>query len=67
MATETENGRIVQDTDDSTPEPSFYDQKDARQVIGKIISSNFAVMVAGLNGQYLWSIRTYEKLRTDHV
>ncbi|KAB8266259.1 major facilitator superfamily domain-containing protein [Aspergillus pseudonomiae] len=49
MATETENGRIVQDTDDSTPEPSFYDQKDARQVIGKIISSNFAVMVAGLN------------------
>ncbi|GAB1203532.1 hypothetical protein APSETT445_002168 [Aspergillus pseudonomiae] len=50
MATEAENGRIVQDTDDSTPEPSFYDQKDARQVIGKIISSNFAVMVAGLNG-----------------
>ncbi|KNG82279.1 MFS transporter [Aspergillus nomiae NRRL 13137] len=49
MATETENGRIVQDNDDSTPEPSFYDQKDARQVIGKIISSNFAVMVAGLN------------------
>ncbi|GAB1194461.1 hypothetical protein APSETT444_003706 [Aspergillus pseudonomiae] len=51
MATEAENGRIVQDTDDSTPEPSFYDQKDARQVIGKIISSNFAVMVAGLNGR----------------
>ncbi|OGM50861.1 MFS transporter [Aspergillus bombycis] len=49
MATETENGRIAQDDADSTPEPSFYHQRDARQVMGKIISSNFAVMVAGLN------------------
>lgn len=49
MATVTENGRIAQGEEDSAHEPSFYDQKDARQVIGKIFSTNFAVMVAGLN------------------
>ncbi|EIT74024.1 hypothetical protein AFCA_001613 [Aspergillus flavus] len=46
---ETENGHIAQDGEGSNPEPSFYEQKDARQVIGRIISTNFAVMVAGLN------------------
>lgn len=52
MATETENNHIARDDESSTPEPSFYDQKDARQVLGRIISTNFAVMVAGLNGLY---------------
>lgn len=50
---ETENGHIAQDGEGSNPEPSFYEQKDARQVIGRIISTNFAVMVAGQNGPYL--------------
>lgn len=29
---------------------SFFDPKSARQVRGKIISTNFAVLLAGLNG-----------------
>ncbi|KAE8382208.1 major facilitator superfamily domain-containing protein [Aspergillus bertholletiae] len=49
MATEPENDRLMGDDEGSTPEPSFYDQKHARQVMGRIFSTNFAVMVAGLN------------------
>jgi hypothetical protein len=48
MVSETENGHSEEG---SAIEPSFYEQKSARQVMGRIISTNFAVMAAGLNGQ----------------
>ncbi|KAB8077882.1 major facilitator superfamily domain-containing protein [Aspergillus leporis] len=46
MVSETENGHSEEG---SAIEPSFYEQKSARQVMGRIISTNFAVMAAGLN------------------
>lgn len=48
MDTEKQNDSSVQDLDSS-----FFTQKDARQVVGRLISTNYAVMMAGLNGTSL--------------
>lgn len=37
------------DTDDL----SFFAEKDARQVVGRVISTNFTFLMAGLNGTRL--------------
>ncbi|KAE8145748.1 major facilitator superfamily domain-containing protein [Aspergillus avenaceus] len=49
MVTQIGNGYGTQDEEGPTPEPAFYEQKSARDVLGKILSTNFAVMAAGMN------------------
>jgi hypothetical protein len=36
--------------DSSVEASSFFTQKDASQVVGRLISTNYAVMMAGMNG-----------------
>jgi Na+/melibiose symporter-like transporter len=54
MDTENRNDSRVEDVENSSSrESSFFTQKDASQVVGKLISTNYAVMMAGLNGKSL--------------
>ncbi|KAL4888170.1 major facilitator superfamily domain-containing protein [Aspergillus ambiguus] len=48
MDNQQENGGNVEEPV-TPPEPSFFDKKDARQVMGKILSTNLAVMAGGMN------------------
>ncbi|KAH1627535.1 hypothetical protein KXW33_005161 [Aspergillus fumigatus] len=50
MDRENQNDGSVEDVENSTSkESSFFTQKDASQVFGRLISTNYAVMMAGLN------------------
>ncbi|KAH2978017.1 hypothetical protein KXW58_005133 [Aspergillus fumigatus] len=50
MDRENQNDGSVEDVENSTSkESSFFTQKDASQVVGRLISTNYAVMMAGLN------------------
>ena len=46
-----ENAGSVEDSGTPSPEPSYFDKKDARSVFGKILSTNLAVMAGGMNGR----------------
>lgn len=50
-----ENDGAVENAGTPVPEPSFFDKKDARQVIWRILSTNFAIMAGGMNGTILSS------------
>ncbi|KAF9894361.1 hypothetical protein FE257_007864 [Aspergillus nanangensis] len=49
MDSQQEHDGPTEDVGPSAPEASFFDKKDARQVVGRILSTNFAVMMGGLN------------------
>lgn len=36
----------------NTDDSSFFAEKSARQVVGRVISTNFTFLMAGLNGAY---------------
>jgi hypothetical protein len=57
MDTEKQNDSSVQDLETlSSKDVSFFTQKDASQVVGRLISTNYAVMMAGLNGTLLLTV-----------
>jgi hypothetical protein len=51
MDAENQNDSSVEDVENSSSKASsFFTQKDASQVVGRLISTNYAVMMAGMNG-----------------
>lgn len=62
MDRENQNDGSVEDVENSTSkESSFFTQKDASQVVGRLISTNYAVMMAGLNGKLLLTAGVWER------
>ena len=53
MDTEKQIETASQDVEEQVPkDTSFFTPKDAREVVGKVVSTNFAVLMAGLNGVF---------------
>lgn len=64
MTGETKNEDNNQDVESlNTDDLAFFAEKKARQVVGRVISTNFTYLMAGLNGISFQSLRVYPRLK----